>query len=83
MSLKIPKNKFDKNFWKTKYNNDDTGWNIGYTSMSIKTYIYQLTDKALKIVIPGAYNSYDDEYLHFNGLRIVYVLYNSSDTLQN
>jgi len=41
-------------YWTERYDEDRTGWDIGYPSTPIKSYIDQLDDKALKILIPGA-----------------------------
>lgn len=67
-------NKLNKDFWEERYRNNKTGWNIGYISTPIKDYIDQLTDKNLKILIPGAGNSYEAEYLWVNGFKNVYVV---------
>lgn len=67
-------NKFDKKYWDTKYEAQKTGWDIGYISTPIKTYIDQLTTKDLKILIPGAGNSYEAEYLYENGFNNVDVI---------
>lgn len=67
-------NKFDKSFWEHKYELNKTGWNIGYISTPIKEYIDQLTDKNLKILIPGAGNSYEAEYLWNKGFKNVFVV---------
>ena len=67
-------NRFDKTFWETKYQADKQGWNIGYPSTPIKTYIDQLTDKNIKILIPGAGNAYEAEYLFKKGFTNVFVL---------
>ncbi|MDX1544111.1 MAG: SAM-dependent methyltransferase, partial [Christiangramia sp.] len=45
-------------FWSTRYRDNRTGWDIGYISTPLKEYIDQLEDKELKILIPGAGNSY-------------------------
>ncbi len=67
-------NKFDKSFWEERYEQNKTGWNIGYISTPIKDYIDQLTDKNIKILIPGAGNSYEAEYLWNNGFKNVIVI---------
>lgn len=66
--------KLDKSFWETKYQSDNLGWNIGYPSTPIKTYIDQLTNKDIKILIPGAGNAYEAEYLFKKGFTNVFVL---------
>ena len=50
-------------FWNNQYNAHTTGWDLGQVSPPIKDYIDQLTDKNLRILIPGCGNSYEAEYL--------------------
>jgi hypothetical protein len=40
-------------FWDNKYKSGETGWDIGYISTPLKKYFDQLTNKELKILIPG------------------------------
>jgi len=52
-----------KNYWTRRYNEDKTGWDIGYPSTPLKTNIDQLENKTLKILILGAGNGYGAENL--------------------
>lgn len=63
----------DKEFWENKYRDDKAGWDIGSVSTPIKEYIDQLENKDLKILIPGAGNSYEGEYLHQQGFTNVWL----------
>lgn len=63
----------ESEYWETRYREKTTGWDIGTISTPIKTYIDQLNDKGLKILIPGGGNSYEAEYLFSKGFRNVYV----------
>ena len=67
-------NNLDKTYWEQRYNDDKIGWNIGHPSTPIKNYIDQLNDKEIKILIPGAGNGYEAEYLWQNGFKNVYLL---------
>ena len=67
-------NKLDKSFWESRYQNNQTGWDVGYISTPLKEYIDQLTKKDIKILIPGAGNSHEAEYLWNNGFKNIYVL---------
>ncbi|WP_179346394.1 methyltransferase domain-containing protein [Winogradskyella ursingii] len=67
-------NKFDKNYWQNRYIEKETAWNVGSISTPLKTYIDQLKNKELKILIPGAGNAYEAEYLWNQGFKNVYVL---------
>ena len=66
--------KLNKEFWEQKYEHGDMGWDIGYVSTPLKEYIDQLTDKNLKILIPGAGNAYELLYLVENGFSNVFVI---------
>ena len=73
----------NKDYWDEKYAENKTGWNIGYISTPIKNYIDQLTDTSLKILIPGAGNSYEAEYLWNKGFRNLFILDISKQPLIN
>lgn len=57
----------DAQFWNSKYKSGETGWDIGRISTPLKEYIDQLNDKSIHILIPGAGNAYEAEYLFKNG----------------
>jgi len=76
-------NKFSAEYWEDKYQKDKTGWNIGYPSTPIKKYFDQLKDKNIKILIPGAGNAYEAEYLHKKGFTNVWVLDLAKSPLEN
>lgn len=64
----------DKDFWDNRYQDENTGWDVGRITTPIKAYIDQLEDKNLKILIPGAGNSHEAEYLHQQGFTNVTVV---------
>lgn len=64
----------EEDYWTQRYDGKETGWDIGYPSTPLKTYVDQLTDKTIKILIPGAGNAYEAEYLWQQGFANVYVL---------
>ena len=61
-------------YWSSRYAEERTGWDIGHPSTPLKEYIDQLQNKNLKILIPGAGNAYEAEYLFEQGFKNVYVL---------
>lgn len=73
----------NKNYWEDRYSTDQIGWNIGYISTPLKTYFDQIENKQLKILIPGAGNSFESEYLWNNGFKNVYVLDFAQQPLDN
>lgn len=76
-------NKLDRKFWEQRYKDHQTGWDIGYASTPIKDYIDQLTNTELKILIPGAGNGYEAEYLWEKGFKNVYILDIAHQPLKN
>ncbi|MFY7810521.1 MAG: methyltransferase domain-containing protein [Flavobacterium sp.] len=64
----------EQNYWENRYKNNDTTWDIGTVSNPLKEYIDQLTDKNIKILIPGAGNGHEAEYLVNQGFKNVFVL---------
>lgn len=75
--------KLNKEYWEERYKQQLTGWDIGYISTPIKVYIDQLEDKNIRVLIPGAGNSYEVEYLYKNGFKNVYVIDIAKSPLQN
>jgi thiopurine S-methyltransferase len=61
-------------YWTQRYENAHTGWDIGRPSTPLKTYIDQLENTSLRILIPGAGNAYEAEYLFYKGFTNVHVL---------
>ena len=76
-------NKFNKKYWEQKYINNQTGWDIGHISTPIKNYIDQLQNKELRILIPGAGNSYEAEYLWNQGFKNLFILDVAEQPLKN
>lgn len=66
--------KAENEFWSKRYEENRTGWDIGYPSTPLKAYFDQLKNKELRILIPGAGNAYEAEYLWQQGFKNVYVL---------
>lgn len=69
-------------YWSKRYKEDRTGWDIGYPSTPLKTYFDQLEINDLSILIPGAGNAYEAEYLFHLGFQNVHILDISSTPLQ-
>ncbi|ARV16887.1 methyltransferase domain-containing protein [Polaribacter sp. SA4-12] len=72
-----------EDFWENKYKANNIGWDLGEVSPPLKTYFDQLTNKDLKILIPGGGNSYEAEYLFNKGFKNVYVVDLSKTALDN
>ena len=70
-------------FWESSNQNQQTGWDIGYAATPIKVYIDQLTNKDQKILIPGAGNSYEAEYLFNKGFKNIFILEFAESPINN
>lgn len=70
--MQTPKVSLDKNYWDQRYKTSDFGWDLGEISPPLKTYFDGLQNKNLKILIPGAGNAYEAEYLFNNGFKQVF-----------
>jgi len=74
---------FSPSYWDKTYENNRAGWDIGYVSTPLKAYFDQLKDKELQILIPGAGNAYEAEYLWKQGFKNVFVLDFSNAAMQS
>jgi thiopurine S-methyltransferase len=70
-------------YWQHRYLTAATGWDAGGITTPLKEYFDQLTDKNLRILIPGGGNSYEAEYLHRAGFSNVTVLDIAPAPLEN
>lgn len=66
--------KLDQNYWTERYQNYETGWDLGEVSPPLKAFIDQLDDRHAPILIPGAGNGYEVLYLLENGFTDVTVV---------
>ena len=72
----------NEQYWTNRYLKKNLGWDIGYVSTPIKEYLDQLKNHEIDILIPGAGNAYEAEYLHNNQFRKVQVLDFSKNPLE-
>jgi len=75
--------KLNKDYWSSRYQQKNTGWDLGQVSPPIKAYIDQLTDNNIKILIPGGGNSYEAEYLFSQGFKNIFVIDLALEPLNN
>ncbi len=74
--------KLTSKYWTDRYIHQDTGWDIASISSPLKAYFDQLTDKSLKILIPGCGFAYEGEYLWSKGFKNVFLLDFSAEPLK-
>ena len=75
--------KLTKNYWEERYQKGEISWNVGNVTTPIKEYIDQLTDKNIKILIPGAGNGYELDYLIEKGFKNSFVVDYAETPLEN
>ena len=63
-----------KEYWENRYETDDFPWDIGYVSTPLQGFFDQLTDKSIRILIPGAGSAYEAEYLYQAGFKNVFII---------
>ncbi len=61
-------------YWDQRYQKQSTGWDIGHVSTPLKEYFDQLSDKQMRILIPGAGNAYEALYLAEKGFTDITVI---------
>ncbi|MEO8795990.1 MAG: methyltransferase domain-containing protein [Daejeonella sp.] len=64
----------DKEYWNSRYVENNTGWDINQVSPPLQNYIDKIDNKNCKILIPGCGNAYEAKYLLENGFNNVSVL---------
>lgn len=70
-------------YWTERYQNDNTPWDMGSVSTPLTAYLQRLTHKDQRILIPGAGNAYEAEWLFNNGFTNVFVIDISNEPIQN
>lgn len=70
-------------YWENRYKKSEIGWDAGKITTPLKEYIDQLTSKDLKILIPGAGNGYEFDYLINKGFKNVFVVDLAPTPLKN
>ncbi len=70
-------------YWNNRYLAQQTGWDIGCISPPMKAYFDQLTDKSLRILVPGAGNAWEVEYLYDNGFHNTFLLDFAEESIRN
>jgi len=63
-----------KNFWDSRWESKQIGWDLGMISPPLKEYFDQINDKELEILIPGCGNAYEAEYLFNIGFKNIFIV---------
>jgi len=73
----------NSDFWSKRYQTKETGWDMGSVSTPLKEFFDKLKDKNISILIPGAGNSYEGEYLLQQGFTNVTILDYAPEAIEN
>jgi len=55
---------FNESYWEDRSTKGQTGWDAGEITTPLKSYVDQLKDKSIRILIPVAGNENEAAYLH-------------------
>lgn len=61
-------------YWESRWQEQATGWDIGYPSPVITKFVDTIQDKNISILIPGCGNAYEAEYLLKNGFQNITLI---------
>ncbi|RZJ75038.1 MAG: methyltransferase domain-containing protein [Flavobacterium sp.] len=67
-------NEFNQSFWDVRWENNQTGWDIGEPSPAITTYLAQYSDKNTAILISGCGNAHEAGWLLKNGFTNITLI---------
>lgn len=63
-----------KEFWSSRWEKGETGWDAGAPTTPLSEYINTLEDRQLNILIPGCGSGYEAELLWSHGFKNVWVI---------
>lgn len=70
----MTENNLDQNFWNSRWEKGEIGWDIGSASTAISEYFLHVENKDLKILIPGCGNAHEAELLLEEGFKNLTLL---------
>ena len=70
----MTENVLDQNFWNSRWENGETGWDIGAVSSAISEYFKHIENKEIRILIPGCGNAHEAELLLEEGFKTITLL---------
>lgn len=66
--------KLDAGYWRDRYKKHETGWDIGSISTPLRDFFHTRNDKHIRILVPGAGNCYEGQYLLEHGFTDITIL---------
>jgi len=76
----------DQTYWNTRWQREETGWDIGIAAPAITEYMLQYTNKDAAILIPGCGNAHEAEFLiknGFNNITLIDIAAEAVERLKN
>lgn len=70
----MQESQLDQSFWNNRWENQQTGWDIGMASPAITNYMLQYPNKNAVILIPGCGNAHEAEWLLQNGFTNITLI---------
>ena len=70
----MKKNSLDNSFWNIRYQNNQTGWDLGEISNPIKKWFDNQENKKVNILIPGAGKGHEVKYGFENGFGNIFYM---------
>lgn len=67
-------NELNQSFWNIRWENGQTGWDIGQPSPAIINYMSQYAHKSAAILIPGCGNAHEADWLLQNGFSNITLI---------
>lgn len=65
---------WDKNYWQERWDQSQTGWDIGYAAPALTEFAQGFSNKNIRILIPGCGNGYEAEELIRAGYKNTFVV---------
>lgn len=66
--------KLNADYWNSRYQENQTGWDVGYPTTPIMEYMKDVLEKNISILIPGCGNGYEGEALFNAGFKNIILL---------
>lgn len=67
------KEEFNAAYWQNRYQNNQTGWDVGAITPPLRDYFNQMPNTGQHILVPGCGHAYEAEYLYHKGFVHTYV----------
>jgi thiopurine S-methyltransferase len=70
----MKENSLDNSFWNIRYQNNQTGWDLGEISNPIKKWFDNQENKKINILVPGAGKGHEVKYGFENGFENIFYM---------